>query len=291
MFYKKIRSIKKTFAEINIRIVFIIALVLTINILLKFEIPKPQVNKAKNFINQTEPNRNQPTVFCLIFTTWKTVSTKGKTVFETWGKKCDKTKLVLKFPKKIRKSLLKMTDLDYNENSFIDSNNLLEPANFKSEPASSYGLTEKVHLALMHIYSKYPNYDWYLKADDDTFIFVDNLRKFLIDKDPRNPVTYGYNFLKFIPEGYHSGGAGYVMSNEALIRLGRKLHEDRTFCPSQGVEDVEINTCLRNLGVHLGDSIDDFGRERFHPLSLDHHFDGSFPDWLNDYAKHKPKAV
>ena len=54
---------------------------------------------------------------------------------------------------------------------------------------------------------------------------------------------------------------------------------------------VEINTCLRLLGVHVGDSIDRLGRERFHPLDLDYHYNGGFPDWLQSYAKHKPKNV
>jgi len=40
-------------------------------------------------------------------------------------------------------------------------------------------LTEKVYLTFKDIYKRYNNYDWYLKSDDDTFIFVDDLRNFL----------------------------------------------------------------------------------------------------------------
>jgi glycoprotein-N-acetylgalactosamine 3-beta-galactosyltransferase len=60
---------------------------------------------------------------------------------------------------------------------------------------------------------KYNNkYDWYLKADDDTFVFVDNLRLFLNDKNPNLPVDYGYDFKVKVEGGYHSGGGGYVLS-------------------------------------------------------------------------------
>jgi hypothetical protein len=49
-------------------------------------------------------------------------------------------------------------------------------------------------------------YDFYLKADDDTFVFVDNLRKFLSDKNRTSPVTYGWDFHCYVHRGYHSGG-------------------------------------------------------------------------------------
>ena len=76
-----------------------------------------------------------------------------------------------------------------------------------------FKLTDKVFLTLKHLQKKYNNYDWYLKADDDTFIFMENLRYFLKDKHPEEPVTYGYDFKVIVEHGYHSGGAGYLLSN------------------------------------------------------------------------------
>ncbi len=60
-------------------------------------------------------------------------------------------------------------------------------------------LTEKVILSFKYMYEKSiiepeSGYDWYLKADDDTFVFVDNLRLFLSGKSSDQPVTYGYDF-------------------------------------------------------------------------------------------------
>ncbi len=79
-------------------------------------------------------------------------------------------------------------------------------------------------------YINHRNYDWYLKADDDTFIFNDNLRLFLADKNQNDPVTFGHHLKGH--GGYLSGGAGYVLSKESLQRLGSKLITNQKYCPN-----------------------------------------------------------
>lgn len=39
-----------------------------------------------------------------------------------------------------------------------------------------------------------------------------------------------------------------------------------------GTEDVDMGRCFRQLGVYPNKSIDELGRERFHPLSLNAHY-------------------
>jgi glycoprotein-N-acetylgalactosamine 3-beta-galactosyltransferase len=134
------------------------------------------------------------------------------------------------------------------------------------------------------IYRAHPNYDWYLKADDDTFIFMDNLRDFLSDKKPRAPVSYGFHILHGNPTGYLSGGAGYVLSNEALTRLGAKLTTSYANCINRGIEDADIAIALRSLGVYPDKSVDDEGRERFHPLEIDKHLNGPIYEWIYRHA-------
>ena len=41
------------------------------------------------------------------------------------------------------------------------------------------------------IYLKNLKYDWILKADDDTFVIIENLSKFLKDYDPQTPLFTG----------------------------------------------------------------------------------------------------
>lgn len=238
--------------------------------------------------------RQQTRIFCFILTTPSTISTKGRTVYEAWANECDMKKFVFKFPTSFVKDnpLLYFGNFNYKSNGSIDVNHLLEPENLSNESGNHRRVTEKVFATLAYAYTTYSRYDWYLKADDDTFIFVRNLRKFLADKNSTEPVTYGYNFRVRVPGGYHSGGAGYVLSHEALARIGQELvkGQNRT-CNMTGVEDVDVARCLRKLGVKMGNSSDELGRERFHPLSIRAHLLGNYPKWLYFFAQNKLKSV
>jgi len=55
--------------------------------------------------------------------------------------------------------------------------------------------------------------------------------------------------------------------------------------------DVDVARCFRRLNVYPNKSIDDEGKERFHPLSISHHFNGEFPDWLYQYASNPAQKV
>ncbi len=56
-------------------------------------------------------------------------------------------------------------------------------------------------------------------------------------------------------------------------------------------KDVDVGTCFRQLGVFPAKSIDDEGKERFHPLSINDHFLGNFPDWMYEYASNPLQMV
>ena len=152
-------------------------------------------------------------------------------------------------------------------------------------------LTDKIYKTFRDVYLRYNAFDWYLKSDDNTFIFVDNLKKFLQEKNSTQPVTYGYDMKLIVDRGYHSGGAGYVLSNEALKRIGSQLVSNYSFCPNSGVEDVDVAKCLRKLSVYPEKSIDEMGRERFHPFDVGTHLMGGFPDWYFQYATNPVKKV
>ena len=60
-----------------------------------------------------------------------------------------------------------------------------------------------------------------------------------------------------MPNGYYSGGAGYVISKEALRRFGER---PPGLCSNDlGNEDVEFGRCMHKLGVNTTDSIDILG--------------------------------
>ena len=58
----------------------------------------------------------------------------------------------------------------------------------------------------------YDKIDWVMKADDDTYVILENLRFLLSDYNSSDPVWFGCEFDVIVKEGYMSGGAGYVLS-------------------------------------------------------------------------------
>lgn len=117
--------------------------------------------------------------------------------------------------------------------------------------------------------------DWFLKADDDTFTVVDNLRWILSNHTPEEPVYFGKRFKPFAKQGYMSGGAGYVLSKEALRRFVEGFRtKDCTHTSS--VEDLALGQCMEKMGVLAGDSRDTLHRETFHPFVPEHHLTGKF---------------
>lgn len=83
---------------------------------------------------------------------------------------------------------------------------------------------------------------------------------------------------------YQSGGAGYVLSNEALKRFGSALSPINKMCPDTGVEDMDVGKCLRSINVDMGKSIDG-RRERFHVESMQNHFNNKNLGWLKGWSQ------
>jgi hypothetical protein len=53
-----------------------------------------------------------------------------------------------------------------------------------------------------------------LLVDDDTFVFVENLKTFISKLDYNDTFAYGYNLKKITPSGYHSGGGMIILINK-----------------------------------------------------------------------------
>ena len=248
-------------------------------------------NRSINQISHKR-NKNQSSngIFCIVLTSVNNLDSKSYVAYKSWVKKCDNYKFITLIPESIKNSSkYSMNDSKSLEMKYDDYFDILQPADLVHDVYDE--LSTKVFLTFRDVFQRYNNYEWYLKADDDTFIFVDNLRDFLRDKNPESPVTFGYNFNLYVQDGYHSGGAGYLLSHNALERLGNRLSKDSTFCENTGVEDIDINKCLRRLGVKPGRSIDEKGRERFHPLNIIDFYNGNFPSWLFTYSENYPKKV
>ena len=60
---------------------------------------------------------------------------------------------------------------------------------------------------------------WQSQADDDSYIFVDNLRDFLGPFSPNERLYFGFPYLNRDFGTYMSGGSGYILSRESLKQL------------------------------------------------------------------------
>ena len=144
-------------------------------------------------------------------------------------------------------------------------------------------LTNKTFSALSYIYKNHlEEADWFLKADDDTYVIMENLRHFLSTKDPTRAGYYGQVFRSIYKNKvytYNSGGAGYVLSKRSL-EMFSQLAPSSPGCRSVwGVEDMELGACLASIGIHPGHTLDDQGRTMFHALEPSDVTLHNLPDW------------
>mgnify|MGYP001795151529 CR=1 FL=1 len=203
-------------------------------------------------------------ILCWVMTSPKTIQIKGKPVKDTWGKRCNK--------------LLFMSSKEDPE----------FPAVGLKVKEGRENLWDKTRAAWQYVLDHHLNdAEWFIKADDDTYVIVENLRHLVAPLNTEEPHYLGRYFKTF--GGYCSGGAGYVFSRETLRRFG-KLLKDPERCPLKSfAEDVEVGRCLAKEGVHPGDTRDSRGRKTFHPLPPEHHLIPGFlrkDFWLWSYDKH-----
>ncbi len=138
------------------------------------------------------------------------------------------------------------------------------------------GLWGKTKGAFSYIYKYHANdADWFLKADDDTYVVIENLRYLLQPYNASDPIYFGCKFKPYVKNGYMSGGGGYVLSREAVKRFVTKGLDEAAGIQcrkdDQGAEDVEMGKCMESLHVVAGDSRDTEGRGRFFPFVPEQH--------------------
>lgn len=208
-------------------------------------------------------------ILCIVLTTERSINSKIPVVNSTWGKRCNKRLYVMCTDK---------TDPDFLNTCKIGE--------------SKAHLTGKVRYAFEHAYKHYINdYDWFFKGDDDTYVVMENLRYLVSHYSADTPGYLGYHFKKNVAQGYHSGGAGYVISRQGLRQLVEGGFTTKSCLTDGGDEDVEIGKCLQRASVPVLSSLDQFGRETFHTDKAWSHIWGTFPTYLHSYSRNEVKSV
>ena len=213
-------------------------------------------------------------ILCLVLSTdTKENNQKSRAVEQTWGKRCDKLLLI--------KNGTKTGELDGKLILAIDHEGRDQ-------------LWRKISAALKIIHDKYiEQYDWFFRADDDTFLLVDSLRKFLTENSsPNEAIHFGHRFRPYVKSGFMSGGSGIVLSREALRRLiniGFRQRLEACELESGQIDDLILSKCLEAVGVKAGDTRDPRGKETFLPLSPESLLNDLLDKnhWYHTYAYYK----
>ncbi|XP_067649038.1 glycoprotein-N-acetylgalactosamine 3-beta-galactosyltransferase 1-like [Haliotis asinina] len=199
-------------------------------------------------------------VLCWIMTSPKNLDVKARVVRDTWSRRCNK----VLFMSSVTDPKFPTIGLNVSE--------------------GRRHLTAKTMQAFRYIYENhFDDADWFMKADDDTYVILENLRYFLTSQNKSEPVFFGHLFKVILRQGYYSGGGGYVLSKEALRRYGEKGHDPKVCHPDGGSEDVEMGRCMEKLGVRTVNTTDALGRSRFHCLAPESHLTGDYGEWFYKY--------
>ena len=88
-------------------------------------------------------------------------------------------------------------------------------------------MAQSCSAALKYVWEHHRNEaEWFLKADDDTWVFTNNLRLFLDNHDPNEPHYFGFRAASGRGVGlmYYHGGTGMLfggcaLSNSRLLNI------------------------------------------------------------------------
>ncbi|RXG69618.1 Glycoprotein-N-acetylgalactosamine 3-beta-galactosyltransferase 1 [Armadillidium vulgare] len=171
-------------------------------------------------------------ILCLISTSPKYHQTRAVHVAATWARHCSRAVFLT---------------------SEADAS--LADSYVNSEARGYYNLWEKISKAFLWVYDEnlLSSYEWVLKVDDDTFVFVENLISSLKPYDPNHLIAAGHKLYTWeTNEVYLNGGAGYVLSKAAVARLVTKGLRNN-ICEKNlkmgSGEDVNMALCLTYIGM------------------------------------------
>ncbi|OQV11569.1 putative Glycoprotein-N-acetylgalactosamine 3-beta-galactosyltransferase 1 [Hypsibius exemplaris] len=245
---------------------FLPILVLVICCLLLIQEAANRLNVLKENVLEgfkSSPNNEETfRIFCMI--NHKAGDEQRATaVLDTWVKRCDGYAFV-------------------STRDRLDNHTIVVPGN-----ESRQILWAKVQAMIRHANTIRNDFDWFLKTDDDTYVVIENLRLFLADHSPEDPIYFGNEFNYGYSGGYLSGGAGYVLANRA-VQLIVENGFDSGLCnlTDHEVEEHRLEDCAIKVGVnHSGETLDDQGKGRFFPYAPETHFTPGNEN-LNGYSKY-----
>ena len=194
-------------------------------------------------------------VLCWILTYPAAADTRAAGVNNTWGRRCN----ILLYMTTEHVADLNTVKLDLGG------------------PEGRNMLWTKSKMAWLHVYAHYRDKaDWFMKADDDTYVVMDHLKQYLGKYDTNELHHFGRKFTMY-KDSYYSGGSGIILSKGALLKMGEtfKTPQDEGWSGTPrgtGPEDLLTSKSLKPLGIDAVESTDKQGRQLFMPMGIDHEY-------------------
>jgi hypothetical protein len=249
-------------------------------------------NKNRHNILNEENN----SIMCMVLTTETNILTRGIAVWETYGQEFRDIVFACNCPNIMEvKNLLKNNKkIPSKFESFINAAKL--PILNLNVTEKVEKMADKVFVVLKESYDIYKSKsNWFVMIDDDGYIFYDNLQKFIKTKNTTVPEIYGFKFThtKDVVKGlvgHVAGGPGIIFTNESMNRLYYKIINNE--CTSTTIfqyGDFAISLCGFYAGLSIGESRDEYGKQRFHNYDPFVHYYGPLPFILKESDHHSKK--
>ncbi|CEF65409.1 Glycoprotein-N-acetylgalactosamine 3-beta-galactosyltransferase 1 [Strongyloides ratti] len=209
-----------------------------------------------------------PKILCVIFSHPTKETSTLNHIIRTWLAHCDKALFIT------------TTGEKFHDKGEGGKKMRIEVIKISSE-GGRMDILRKTIKSFKIIYSKFFNnttkqeYDWLLKVNDNSFVVIENLKKFLKNKNKNENIYYGYNSnfnkinkKKLLNKKYISGGSGYVISKNGIKNIFENKKNFLENCNEKivnGYEDIIIGICFKKLGIKGGNSRDENGFETFLP--------------------------
>ncbi|KAH8300407.1 hypothetical protein KR018_004480, partial [Drosophila ironensis] len=156
------------------------------------------------------------------------------------------------------------------------------------EPAVFIHSHDKWQLMRAHLEYVYTNHfgqgDWFIYANDDNFVVVENVRHMLRSYSPDELIYFGCKLRNAKGQPFMYDKSSMVFSAASLKHFVLEALTNESLCSSKAkgaAAGEELGRCLSNVNVLAGDSRDEWQGHRFLPFALQEHL----VDRLNESLK------